>query len=516
MTTATTTDHLSPVNLCIAAAIASGVDVRPFAHQRWLAVRTPNRRAAFVDLIKQLPVSDRSWHKEKKVWLVKAIHADTVSHAVAAGWPEATETTDVKATAISRRIVKTLKQAGTEKGEYGSWTRACETNSRFSDIVEDVDAAAEKVSTLETERRADDLRSIDRGRLEACDLDMDVMPQETSGPCVRALKAAGGDITIELVEPRYEGSQGSMVIPMNASEHRLIVDADTKRIFGAATDMYNTPQHRDVATMLDAAIEGANGALEGAEVSCRTANHGAKVWWLADLKHFSQDDIITPEVKAKVQSRMDEYGGQVSAGGSLIPTGLDFSVKLVASNSVDGQPLTWSLMMDVEACSNKARVAVAGMCGSLKHTKRITDRVQAMTAVFRHAEDLSLGLRDMVGRLAMTEVDAETLDTFAEAMFPSRSKVASPQTAKKRAGLKDLYYNADGAAPGTAWGLVQSVTNYTTHHKAVSVNGRSSRRFSLEDTETERIDQAREYSSMWGSGHTLNTKALEYVLDMSV
>lgn len=497
---------------------------------------TPEFNRGFVQAIKALPYKNRRWDAETRTWRVRNGSRQLALSAFKKAWPNAQESGDVDPLpanqvtaprASGKRSHGKLTNAnlgavaGRDAKEYGSWSGAVKIDGTLGDAI-DVD----EVVTATRQRAGDVVDSAAKalvanpnrpyeGRICAEDLFDDVPvtvdaqtgavaePVEEMGPCRKALVESGGDITVELRTLGFANGTGS---PNLGDEYRAVTDVATGRVFNVVSDIWNTPQHRDVADMLDSVAS----EIDGFDVKCHSANHGGHVWWAGQVKHFTHDEVLTDDVIERVTKNMPKYGRRVSAGGALLPKGLDFSVKLIASHSVDGGSLQWSYLLDVEACTNKSRVTLAGFTGSLKHTTNIERRVDGMKKLFSATEGKALSLRDMVAKLSLVKVDTETLDELIEKLVPG----TSARSLGKQRRLREIYHDAPGAAPGTAWGLHQMTTFYVNHEKSVSVGGRSGRKFALDMPKKQKIEVGRYESAMFGSGAAMADTALRFALSL--
>lgn len=524
MTTNTITD--------IAAKLAQNIAVVEIFEDVWV-FHTPRYNASFVSTIKALPYKDRRWDSEQRAWRVRNGSGQLALQAFKRIWPDAQEHGDavhpLPANQVSAKSASGPKNQGALKGsnlaniagasakEYPGWSDAVKIDGKLGDAidVDEVIAIARQNVDKAIETVTGSPARPYEGRICAEDLiDEPVAPATVThegheaavavlGPCRKALVEAGGDITVEL---RTLGFENGAASPNLDTEFRAVTDANTGRVFNIVSDIWNTPQHRDVADMLDSVAS----EIDGFDVKCHAANHGGHVWWAGQVKHFEHDEILSDDVIERVTANMPKYGRRVSAGGALLPKGLDFSVKLMASHSVDGGSLQWSYLMDVEACTNKSRVTLAGFTGSLKHTTNIAKRVEGLTKLFAAAEGKALSLRDMVAKLSLVQVDNDTLDELIEKLVPNESARGLGQ--RKR--LREIYNDAPGAAPNTAWGLYQMTTYFSTHEKSVSVGGRNGRKFSLDLTNSQKVEVGRYEQAMFGSGHTMNDTALRFALSL--
>jgi hypothetical protein len=207
-----------------------------------------------------------------------------------------------------------------------------------------------------------------------------------------------------------------------------------------------------------------------------------------------------------------------------VPDALDFGVNLACLDGVDGKALTFCLFTDGKACSNLARVSIAGVTASIKHTKSVHGRLKAIGDIFAGAHGYALSLRNLVAHMAMVHVDGKILDDFSALMYPkTKTKAKKEDTGiskgvkENRERLKNDYYSALGAMPGTGWGLVQAMTYHNTHNRVVRVGGRSERKFKLGDTSTteQRVLTSRLDSNLWGAGHAQNEKAFNFVYNLA-
>lgn len=149
------------------------------------------------------------------------------------------------------------------------------------------------------------------------------------------------------------------------------------------------------------------------------------------------------------------------------------------------------------ALSEKARAAL-----TIRHTKNAAARIEnAREALAAIGNDV-VRLEDRLNFLAARKMNREALDSIMDRLFPKRVKNdGQPVAAARReniiADILKIYELNDGNAfpeqRGTAYNLLNAITNFTDHERSTKTDGRAE-------------------SAMFGSGNDLKVKALEVIL----
>ena len=249
---------------------------------------------------------------------------------------------------------------------------------------------------------------------------------------------------------------------------------DAAQFLGAVGKDYGVIQHDEGFKSIDAVMRSANGAhYETAGV----LGNGERVWALADLGFA-----------AKV-------GNDAQKGYLLFSTGHDGSMshsyRLVFTRVVCENTLGAAL-------SEKTKAAL-----TIRHTKNATDRlVNARAALDSMGDDVKR-VEDRLNFLAGRKMNREALTSIMDRLFPKKvaddgAKQDTTRRTNILADIMKLYEVNDGNAfpeqRGTAYNLLNAITNYTDHERSSKEDGRAE-------------------SAMFGSGDALKTKAFDVISD---
>jgi phage/plasmid-like protein (TIGR03299 family) len=258
---------------------------------------------------------------------------------------------------------------------------------------------------------------------------------------------------------------------------KLAGNKEATQFLGTVGKDYSVIQHQEGFRSIDALMRTADGAhYETAGV----LGNGERVWALANLG-----------LAAKV-------GDDVQRGYLLFSTGHDGSMahsyricmtRVVCQNTLSA------------ALSEKSKAAL-----TIRHTKNAISRLTDARAALDSISEDVVRIEDRLNFLAGRKMNREALTTVLDRLFPKQKNVDSGEsrdTTRRTNILSDivkLYELNDGNAfpeqRGTAYALLNSITNYTDHE-------RSSK------------DDARAESAMFGSGDTLKSRALEVIYGVS-
>jgi phage/plasmid-like protein (TIGR03299 family) len=189
-------------------------------------------------------------------------------------------------------------------------------------------------------------------------------------------------------------------------------------------------------------------------------------------------------------------------------------VSLIFTTSFDGSGASIAcISITRPVCQNTLRAALSTNTGMLrvKHTKnqqaRFDDAIRLMSGVKQDAATL----RDKLTLLAQRKMTRETMTGILDKLFPAPTKDAAKSSFTRRenllADVLSLYesndHNAIPAIRGTAYNLLNAVTEWTDHHRDVRLtSGR----------EGYTVERARAENATFGMGHLLKTQALDVIL----
>lgn len=252
---------------------------------------------------------------------------------------------------------------------------------------------------------------------------------------------------------------------------------DAATFLGTVGKDYAVMQHDEGFKSIDALMQTADGAhYETAGV----LGQGERVWALADLG-----------LTAKV-------GDDVQNGYLLFSTGHDGSLahsyricmtRVVCQNTLSA------------ALSEKSRASL-----TIRHTKNANNRlVDARTALASIGTDVKR-VEDRLNFLANRKCNRESMTAIFDRLFPKTKKddgereVSSTRRENILADVLKIYELNDGNAfpeqRGTAYNLLNSISNYVDHERSTKEDGRAE-------------------SAMFGSGDALKSRALDLILSQA-
>jgi len=256
---------------------------------------------------------------------------------------------------------------------------------------------------------------------------------------------------------------------------KLAGNKDAAQFLGSVGKDYTVIQHAEGFKTIDALMGVADGAFyETAGV----LGNGEQVWALADLGFAAK------------------IGDDVQKGYLLFATGHDGSMAHL-----------YKICFERVVCANTLAIALGEKTAgkfSVRHTKNAMDRIiDARAALASMGEDV----KRMEGRLnflASRRLTREAVGSIFDRLFPKTKKDDGAETSSTRrenilADVLKIYEMNDGNAfpeqRGTAYNLLNAITNYVDHERSSKEDGRAE-------------------SAMFGSGDTLKSKALETILEV--
>ena len=260
--------------------------------------------------------------------------------------------------------------------------------------------------------------------------------------------------------------------------------AKDKTIFlGCVGGDYKVIQHSNGFEMVDALMNTVDGAHYE---TCGVLGQGQRVWGLADLNK------------------------RVRIGGND-----EINVYLLFSTSHDGSAsYNFRMVTERVVCENTLEMAMAEKTRAsftIRHTKNSHQRViDAHAAVVGLDKDVTR-MEDMLNFLAQRKMNREAMVSILDKLFPKTVKAIDETETEQSSTRRDniladvlkVYEINDGNAfpeqRGTAYNLLNAVTEYTDHVRTARSN------------ETTSSNQARATSALFGTGNTLKSKALDVI-----
>lgn len=250
---------------------------------------------------------------------------------------------------------------------------------------------------------------------------------------------------------------------------------DAAEFLGTVGEDYTVMQHDEGFKTIDELMKSVDGAhFETAGV----LGNGEQVWALADLNLGYQ------------------IGDDVHKNFVLFVTGHDGSMAH-----------RYSLCDERVVCRNTLKVALSekGLTAAVRHTKnaniRLTDARETLAGIQGQVTTLA----DRMNVLAGRRMNRESMTAIFDRLFPkAKGENGEAKDTTRRANiLADIlrtYESNDGDAfpeqRGTAYNLLNAITNYTDHQRSSKDDGRSE-------------------SALFGSGDVLKSRALEVIYEAS-
>ncbi len=246
---------------------------------------------------------------------------------------------------------------------------------------------------------------------------------------------------------------------------------DAAMFLGAVGKDYAVMQHDEGFKSIDAIMQTADGAhYETAGV----LGNGERVWALADLGFCAK------------------IGDDVQKGYLLFSTSHDGTMAH-----------SYRLCMTRVVCANTLGAALSEKTKAdltIRHTKNANGRLgDARAALASMGSDVAR-VEDRLNFLAGRKMNREALEDIMKRLFPMNVKGGETRETTRRTNILSdvlkLYELNDGNAfpeqRGTAYNLLNAITNYVDHERSTK-----------EDMRAE--------SAMFGSGDALKTKAMEVI-----
>ncbi len=287
-----------------------------------------------------------------------------------------------------------------------------------------------------------------------------------------AQRLAHLDFTLEDAELCTEAAR--YTVP----DHKAIVRSDTHQVIGVVGKGFQTVQPHESFSFLDTLKE----TREAHYVSAGLLGNGEKMWILM-----------------RVPGADIHVGDDTTETYLMFAQGFDGSMSLISK--VTGTRVV---------CQNTltASLSDGNFALKIKHTKSANARLESakslLTGVAQNAQSLEAKLR----KLANRRLKRETMVSILDRVFPKNADEKAGQTRRDNvlADVLDLYDSNDGNAfpeqRGTAYNLLNAITDYTDHKRASKANGHSA-------------DWKRAESAMFGSGATLKSNALEVIYQLT-
>lgn len=261
--------------------------------------------------------------------------------------------------------------------------------------------------------------------------------------------------------------------------------SDNGKFINAVGSQFNPFQNEDCFTWVDTLLDRKNGAHY---VTAGALGNGEIVWCLAKL----------PEVIG-IKGTQDESHNYL----------------LFVDYRVQGKAAINKLTSTRVVCNNTLNVALRekGALMKIRHNENFESRLEDAKEVLSSVRGDIQTLDSKLNFLASRKMTKHSMTTIMEHIFPNiRESVIMQNRAET---VLEIYDNNDNDAipeiRGSAYNLVNAITNYVDHVQNVSIKGQDGK--DGKGIQVQVREQKRAESAMFGSGSQFKTEALEYILE---
>lgn len=294
-----------------------------------------------------------------------------------------------------------------------------------------------------------------------------------------AIVAAGLDWGVAKVPAigLYEDDEGTH--ECMTDEFFFNVRTTDKKVLGAVQGRYSVLQNHEAFEFMDSMTGPKNLVRYHTAGSLRGGKH---IWLLASL----------------TQLTIEPLPGDITEPYVLLVNGHDGRMPLKA------------LFTSVRVvCSNTLNLALSSAKGgvTIRHTGDMMSKAKAARKILGLAEQEVVNYREIADRLAKKKMGDKVFAQFLDQLVPIAEGEESTRKENMRGKLTELFEAGPGTeipgVRGTAWGALQAVTDYSSHHKTVRGSKGS-----------DKLRRERYLESSWfGSGSSLNEKALKILVE---
>ncbi len=298
---------------------------------------------------------------------------------------------------------------------------------------------------------------------------------------LEAIKSAGLDWEVKS-EPIYvkDGVKGFEDAGyVDVPRRSAIVRQDTRRVLGIATPRYVPVQNVEAFTFADS-IVGPNQAIYEEALSL---SGGEKVCLKLRLKGDITIDRNKDDVIARYLILTNWHDGRHSLRAVIAP------LRLICTNGL-------TAIGEAESSINIRHTGVI--------SAKVSEAQRVLGLTVKYYDELSY----VYNALANKDVTQVEVKSFLEKLIPdTKDGKTTTRTTNVRAEIETLYRTGKGndlpGIKGTAWALVNGVTDYVSHD-------RTARGDTKEQKDSNRLE-----SSWFGTGAALNTRALHLVKELA-
>lgn len=294
----------------------------------------------------------------------------------------------------------------------------------------------------------------------------------------QAMALADLDWTVVKKQLYFRNALGQVV---EAKGHMATTRSDDGAFLGVVGDGYKVSQHHEVFGLCDGLLAVTDGAKYE---SAGALGNGERIWVMARI----------PEADF------------------VIDGGDEHRAYLLGTTSHDGSSSEVYMMVDERVvCANTLATALAekGTSFRIRHTASSGERREQALVQLSELKATALSLKNKMLRLADAKLTRESVTAILDRLFPKSKDAEASQTRRDGtvAEVLSLYAHNDANAfpsvKGTAYNLLNAVTEFTDHSRTARGNG----------SRPEQVAVARSESALFGSGARLKTDALNVILE---
>lgn len=293
-----------------------------------------------------------------------------------------------------------------------------------------------------------------------------------------AIKLADLDWKVIKKQLYFRNAMGNIT---EAAGHMATTRSDDGAFLGIVGDGYELIQNSEAFTFCDTLLAAADGAKYE---SAGGLGNGEQIWVMARI----------PEADF------------------IIDGGDEHRAYLLVATSHDGSMSYTAKLVDTRVvCANTLAVALGehGSAFRVKHTASAKQRMDLALEQLSEVKQAAISIKTKMERLADTKLTRESVTAIIDRLFPKPKNENSSTTRRDNnvAEVLKLYaHNDDNAFPsikGSAYNLLNAVTEYTDHVRSARGNG----------SKPEQVATARSESALFGSGASLKNQALQVILE---
>lgn len=278
------------------------------------------------------------------------------------------------------------------------------------------------------------------------------------------------------VEKRPLWIRGSSGKPIQVKDSEAVVRCSDDYTLGIVGNDYTPLQNRVVFDFMNPFLE------KGLAVP-ETGGHlfGGRVIWI--LMKMTEAFEVVP-------------GDEVR--GFLLGTSSHNMTKAGHFRFTTIRAVCWNTLSAAWAGDAKSDYAI-----SIRHTAKVEEQVRAASRMFERFHATTLEAKEILQKLAKTKMKRPTMDEFLADLFPYNEEAKSTtRTDNIRKSVLTLHDKNLGNIPGvqgTAWGMLNAVTEYVDHFRGVT-----------DKMKTDRTRAETRLNSVWfGNGNDLKNEAFD-------